>query len=118
MAAEKTLLYQLMVSVVMTIPFLPLGGALLRAPGLVPVAGFLYQAFVVVAVTYVLWFALMRRYPASGLASFAFLSPVFGVLVGGLILHEPLSGRMFVALALIGAGLFTVNGRTTRMMPS
>lgn len=117
-AAEKTLLYQLMVSVVMTIPFLPLGGALMRAPGLVPVAGFLYQAFVVVAVTYVLWFALMRRYPASGLASFAFLSPVFGVLAGGLILHEPLSGRMFVALALIGAGLFTVNGRTTRMMPS
>lgn len=113
-AAEKTLIYQLGVSAVMTLPFVPLGGALLRAPGPVPVAAFLYQALFVVAVTYVLWFGLMRRYPASGLASFAFLSPVFGVLSGGLVLHEPLSAKIFMALALIGAGLVMVNRRPAR----
>ena len=63
----------------------------------------------IVAVTYVLWFWLMRRYPAAGLSSFAFLTPVFGVLCGGLLLDEPLSIRIFLALALIGAGLIIVN---------
>ena len=56
-----------------------------------------------------LWFWLMRRYPAAGLSSFAFLTPVFGVLCGGLLLNEPLSIRIFLALALIGAGLIIVN---------
>ena len=76
---------------------------------LVPIAALLFQAIYVVAVTYVLWFWLMRRYPAAGLSSFAFLTPVFGVLCGGLLLDEPLSIRIFLALALIGAGLIIVN---------
>ena len=60
-------------------------------------------------ITYVVWFWLMRRYPAAGLSSFAFLTPVFGVLCGGLLLDEPLTIRIFLALALIGAGLIIVN---------
>lgn len=108
-AAEKTLLYQLAVSAVITLPLVWLGGPLLRSPGAIPVAAFLFQAFFVVAFTYVLWFGLIRCYPASGLASFAFLSPVFGVLSGGVLLHEPLSAKIFLALGLIGVGLIVVN---------
>jgi drug/metabolite transporter (DMT)-like permease len=108
-SAEKTLLYQLSVSAVMALPMLLFAGPVFREVSAVPVAALLFQAIYIVAVTYVLWFWLVRRYPAAGLSSFAFLTPVFGVLCGGLLLKEPLSIRIFVALALIGAGLIIVN---------
>jgi drug/metabolite transporter (DMT)-like permease len=107
--AEKLLLYQLGVSSVMAVPLLAFAGPVFRNVTFVPVAALAFQAIYVVAVTYVVWFWIVRRYPAAGLSSFAFLTPVFGVLCGGLLLDEPLSIRIFLALALIGAGLIIVN---------
>jgi drug/metabolite transporter (DMT)-like permease len=108
-SAEKLLLYQLGVSSVMALPLLALAGPVFREVTPLPIAALAFQAIYVVAVTYVVWFWLMRRYPAAGLSSFAFLTPVFGVLCGGLLLKEQLSVRIFLALALIGAGLIIVN---------
>jgi drug/metabolite transporter (DMT)-like permease len=108
-SAEKLLLYQLSVSALMALPLLLFAGPVFREVSPVPVAALAFQAIFIVAVTYVLWFWLMRRYPAAGLSSFAFLTPVFGVLCGGLLLNEPLSIRIFLALALIGIGLIIVN---------
>lgn len=116
-SAEKTLLYQLAVSAVILVPFVPMAGPLLRDVSALATGALLFQAVVIVAFTYVLWFWLMRRYPASGLSSFAFLSPVFGVLCGGLLLGEPLSWRIFVALVLIALGLLTVNRPVRRTLP-
>ncbi len=115
-SAEKTLLYQLAVSAILPLPLLPLGGPLLREVTPLAVGSFLAQAFYIVAFTYMLWFWLMRRYPASGLSSFTFLSPVFGVLGGALLLGEPLSWPIFAALALIAIGLYVVN-RPRRASP-
>jgi drug/metabolite transporter (DMT)-like permease len=108
-SAEKTLLYQLAVSAVFVAPFVPLAGPVLRDVTALATGALLFQAAFVVAFTYVLWFWLMRHYPASGLSSFAFLSPAFGVLLAGLVLKEPLSARIFLALVLIAAGLTVVN---------
>jgi drug/metabolite transporter (DMT)-like permease len=69
----------------------------------------LFQAIYIVAITYVMWFWLVRHYPASGLASFTFLTPAFGLLFAGLILGEPLGATIFIALVLIAAGLVLVN---------
>jgi len=107
--AEKLLLYQLSVSAVVTAMLLPLAGPAVRDLGWVPVTAFLFQAIYVVAITYVVWFWAMRRYPAAGLSSFAFLTPVFGVLCGDLLLGEPMSVSLFLALGLIAAGLVIVN---------
>lgn len=113
---EKVLLYQLVVGTIMTAPLIPLGGAIVRDFAVVPTAALLFQAIYVVAVTYVIWFWLVGRYAAAGLSSFAFLTPAFGVLCGGLILGEPVSPKLFASLALIGAGLIIVNrpARTAR----
>ncbi|MBO6901742.1 MAG: DMT family transporter [Rhizobiaceae bacterium] len=116
-SAEKTLLYQLLVSAVVSVPLIPLAGPVLRDVTTLATASLLYQAVFVVAFTYVLWFWLMRRYPASGLSSFTFLSPVFGVLGGGLLLGEPLSWRIFAALTMIAAGLLLVNRPVRRGQP-
>ena len=108
-SAEKLLLYQLAVSAVMVAPLIPLAGPVLREVSMLSTGALLFQAVYVVAFTYILWFWLIRRYPAAGLSSFAFLTPAFGVLLGGLLLNEPLSMRIFLALALIAAGLIVVN---------
>jgi len=114
---EKTLLYQLVVSSIMVIPLIPLGGPILRDPGLLSTGSLLFQAVFIVAFTYLLWFWLVRRYPASGLTSFTFLSPVHGVILGGLLLNEPLSVNIFIALGLIAAGLLLVNRPARRVQP-
>jgi drug/metabolite transporter (DMT)-like permease len=93
----------------MAAPLLAFAGPVLREVSIVPIAALAFQAVYIVAITYVIWFWLVRRYPAAGLSSFAFLTPVFGVLCGGLLLDEPLSIRIFLALALIAAGLIIVN---------
>lgn len=107
--AEKTLLYQLAVSALVTGPMMAFSGPAIRQFSALATTSLLFQAVFVVAVTYVLFFWLMRRYPASGLSSFTFLSPAFSVLCAGLLLGEPLTLRIFAALALIGGGLLLVN---------
>ena len=116
-SAEKTLLYQLAVSALVVAPFVPFAGPALRDVTAIATASVVFQAVYVVAFTFVLWFWLMRRYPASGLSSFAFLTPAFGVILGGLLLGEPLSPRIFAALALIAVGLLLINRPVRRTLP-
>lgn len=116
--AEKTLLYQLSVSAIVTVPFIPFGGPLLREVSALAISALAFQAVFVVSFTYLVWFWLMRRYPASGLSSFAFLTPVFGVLSGGLLLGEPLTIKILLALCLIAIGLTVVNRPRRRVVPA
>ncbi|MEN0099492.1 MAG: DMT family transporter [Brucella pseudogrignonensis] len=108
-APEKTLLYQLAVAALVPLPFMTLSGPLIRDPDMLSVLSFLFQSMFVVAVTYPLWFWMVRRYPASKLSNFAFLTPAFGVLLSGLLLNEPLGWKIFAALGLIGLGLIIIN---------
>jgi drug/metabolite transporter (DMT)-like permease len=115
--AEKLLLYQLVVSALVAALVLPFGGPPVRDGNALATGALLFQAFYIVAITYLLWFWMVQRYPAAGLASFTVLTPVFGVLLGGLLLGEPLGATIFVALALIVAGLVLVN-RQPRPTPT
>ncbi|UVK41610.1 DMT family transporter [Mesorhizobium sp. AR10] len=117
-SAEKLLLYQLAGAVVVGVLVLPFAGPSIRNFTAVPTLALLFQAVYVVAFTYVLWFWLLRRYPASGLSSFTFLSPVFGVLCGAVLLNEPLTVRIFLALGFIAAGLIIVNRPVRKQPPS
>lgn len=106
----KTLLYQLAVSAVV----LPLGSLALNEPGIVLmtplIAGCLaYQTVWVAFITYLAWFWLIRHYPASRLASFTFLTPLFGVLAGGVLLNEPITNLLLLSLVLVGTGIYLVN---------
>ena len=107
--AEKTLLYQLAISAATLLPVSLMAGPLLRSPDMISIGALTFQTAYIVAITYVLWFWLIRRYPASSLATFTFLSPVFGVIFSGLILGDPMSFRLIAALALIAAGILLVN---------
>lgn len=68
-----------------------------------------FQIVIVVFVSYTIWFAMIPRYRASSLASFSFLTPVFGVLAAHLLLGEELKPALLMSLALVGFGIWTVN---------
>jgi drug/metabolite transporter (DMT)-like permease len=108
-AAERVLLYQIALSSLM----LPLGFALgergVFASSASVWLAFGFQAVVVSFVSFVAWFWLMSRHKASAVAPFLFLAPVFGVAMGALVLGEPVSWSLLVALVLIGAGIWVVN---------
>jgi len=74
-------------------------------------AALAYQAVIVAFVSYLIWFWLLQRYPASGLTSFSFWTPLFGVLAGWLLLGERLTGHLGAAAALVAAGIYLVNRR-------
>ena len=57
----------------------------------------------------------MSVYPASGVASFSFLSPVLSVILGWLLLSEHVALSVWAALALIAAGIYLIN-RKPRMI--
>ncbi|OHV88101.1 DMT family transporter [Mesorhizobium sp. ORS 3428] len=116
--AEKLLLYQLAGAAVVGVLAMPFAGPPIREVAALPTLALLFQSFYIVAFTYVLWFWLLTRYPAAGLSSFAFLSPVFGVLCGAVLLGEPLTIRIFLALGLIAAGLIIVNRPARKQLPA
>ncbi len=68
-----------------------------------------FQASVVVAAGFAFWFWLLSIYPASGVASFAFLAPIFGILFGIFILKEPTDINFGVGATLVIFGIFLVN---------
>jgi drug/metabolite transporter (DMT)-like permease len=111
-SAEKTLLYQLVISGAMLLAAALLQGAPLPLR-LSPLAwaSIGFQIVVVTAVSYLVWFWLIRHYLATRLAAFTLLTPVFGLLLGALLLHEPITARLVVALAAVVAGLLLVNRR-------
>jgi drug/metabolite transporter (DMT)-like permease len=107
---EKTLLYQLIVSAPMLAACAQAFGEQVPAlPSAIAIGSLVYQTFWVVGVTYLAWFALILRYSASRLSVFTFLSPLFGIVAGHLVLAEPLPSAFLIAAALVVAGLALVN---------
>lgn len=68
-----------------------------------------YNGFVGTGLVMVLWVLLLAGYPPTRVSAFMFLTPVFGVFLGNLILSEPLTGFMVAGAALVAAGIYLVN---------
>lgn len=110
-APETQLMWQLVVSAIVLILVSPLFGPLLRGVEWIHIAGLVFQITAVASFGFLFWFWLLTRYPASGVASFSFLSPVFGVLLGWLVLGEQIGIVVLLALVLVAAGLVLINRR-------
>jgi drug/metabolite transporter (DMT)-like permease len=109
-SASKVLLYQLAVSAAMLFLASPLMGeaGVVRLSTLA-MASLAYQGVLVSFATYLVWFWLLTRYLAGRLAVFSFLTPLFGVVSGVLVLDEPLRAAFAFAVALVGCGIVLVN---------
>jgi drug/metabolite transporter (DMT)-like permease len=111
-SAEKIILYQLLVAApLLGIAAVGFGERVVAMPSALALSALVYQAAWVVGVTYLIWFHLLVRYSASRLSAFAFLTPLFGVTAGHLVLSEPLTPPFALAVAFVAAGLLLVNRR-------
>ncbi len=109
-SAEKVMLYQLVVSApIMAVAALAIGERITQMPSPLALGSLAYQTVWVVSVTFVVWFALIARFSASRLSAFTFLTPLFGVAAGHLVLDEPLTPAFAAAVVLVAAGLMLVN---------
>jgi drug/metabolite transporter (DMT)-like permease len=111
-SAEKTLLYQLVISgVLLLAAALATGAPLPRALSPLAWASMLFQVVVVTFFSYLLWFWLIGHYPATRLASFTLLTPVAGLAFGAWLLGEPITLRLVIAVLAVASGIVLVNRR-------
>ncbi len=108
--ATLTLFYQLMVGFVGLLMIALLTGQIGMVT-LTPLAmgSVLFQGVVVSFVSYLTWFWLLRKYLASNLAVFSFITPLFGVTFGVLVLGEPLSVNFVLGALMVLAGVVLVS---------
>ena len=110
--ASKTLLYQLAVSAVALLALALMAGQHIDMEfnGLV-LASLFYQSVLVAFASYLTWFWLLRVYLTSRLAVFSFLTPLFGVTFGVVLMHDAVGMRFAVAALLVLGGIVLVNRR-------
>jgi len=113
-SAAKVLLYQLATSAVLMLPLSALvGEAGVTALDSAVVMAMAYQVAIVAFASFLIWFWLLTRYLASRLMVFAFLTPLFGVGFGVLLLNERLSVIFGLAALLVVGGIVLVNAPAT-----
>ncbi|MEY3614092.1 MAG: hypothetical protein RJB14_3814, partial [Pseudomonadota bacterium] len=61
--------------------------------------------------SYLAWMWMLGRYPATKISVFVFLTPLFALLFGTLLLHETASITLLSALGLVTLGIVLVNRR-------
>ena len=76
---------------------------------LIHIWGILFQSIIVVAGGFLFWLWLLSKYPASGVASFSFLTPIFTIFFGWLILSEVMTFDFLIAAFLVISGLILIN---------
>lgn len=112
--AEEQLAWQLAVSGPMLLVASLFFGPLIREMQAIHYFGLAYQSLVVAFAGFLIWFAFLRIYPASSVASFSFLTPVFAVLLGWLLLGEDVALSAWAALGLVAVGLILINRRGSK----
>lgn len=77
----------------------------------------LYQSLITASFAFVAWNKLLQKYGAVSLHSFVFIMPIAGVALGGLVLGEPITPKIIVALALITSGILVVHRKPGKPAP-
>lgn len=107
--AKQTLLFQLTGACVLLSLLAIALGNLHVALSRVAWSSLLFQTVIVSFFSYLIWFSLLRRYQASSLGILTFMTPVFGILAGVVMLGEPLQIEFVLGAVLIVLGLIVVS---------
>lgn len=111
-SAEKTLFYQVAVTALAA----PLLSLALGEPWRLDYSPMAWGSLALQAAagafgSYLAWMWLLRHYPATRLSSFTFLTPMFALVFGVLLLDEPLTLQLVLALGGVAIGIVLVNRR-------
>jgi drug/metabolite transporter (DMT)-like permease len=81
------------------------------------VGALLYQSLVTASFGFVAWNTLLKKYGAVSLHAFVFIMPIAGVTLGGLVLGEPITFKLLLALVFIVSGILVVHWKTREEPP-
>ena len=110
---ETQLLYQLIVSGFILLPIAFLFDDFVRELNSQLVLIFSFQVIVIMCLGFIGWLWVMSKYSASSTSSFSFLTPIFGVLFGWLIMDDVINEQIYISLFLTCLGIYLIN-RTTK----
>jgi drug/metabolite transporter (DMT)-like permease len=82
------------------------------------IGAMLYQSLVTASFGFVAWNTLLKKYGAVSLHSFIFIMPIAGVALGGLVLGEPLTVKILLALAFIVLLILVVHWQPKKQAPA
>jgi drug/metabolite transporter (DMT)-like permease len=106
--ASLTLLYQLVGAAVLLGALAPwMGHTVLKATALTW-SSLIFQSLIGAFASFLAWFWLLRRYLASRLGVFVFFTPLFGVMLGTLVLGERLEAGFLVGAVMVMLGILFV----------
>jgi drug/metabolite transporter (DMT)-like permease len=108
---EAQLLWQVAVLAPILFLLAPFMGDLVRERQPIHLAGLAFQIVFVSSFGFLFWFWLLTIYPAASVAAFSFLSLVFSVMLGWLLLNEQVGASILAALALVAVGIYLINRR-------
>ncbi len=106
---EMQLFWMVLVSAPILLLAAPFFGPLIRDLQPIHIFWLVFQASVVVAGGFISWLWLMSVYPASTVASFSFLTPIFALTLGALIFGETVTWAILGAAVLVAAGIVLIN---------
>jgi drug/metabolite transporter (DMT)-like permease len=110
MTPSQMLFYQLGFSAVqLSVMSLLLETHHISNPTPLVLASMAYQGIIVAFASYLVWFWLIQVYPVSNISAFTFFTPIFGILLGGLLLQEPLTAKLLIGGGLVTSGMILVN---------
>jgi drug/metabolite transporter (DMT)-like permease len=110
----KTVLYQVATATIVCSGFAWMTGQARIVPSTPAILVLAFQTLLISVGSYLLWFWLLRRYLISRLMLMSLLTPVFGVLFGAWLLHDPLEPRFVLGSALVLGGIAAMNARQYR----
>ena len=110
---ETQLLYQLIVSGIILLPISLVFDDFVRELNSQLVLIFSFQVIVIMCLGFIGWLWVMSKYSASSTSSFSFLTPIFGVLFGWLIMDDAITEQIYISLFLTCLGIYLIN-RTTK----
>lgn len=111
--APETLFYQLLGAAALLLPATWLSGQWHFESSVAVWAHLGFQSLVVSLASFLAWCWLLRRYLASQLGVFSFLTPFFGVALGMLLLGERPAPSFLAGSALVLSGIALVGGQAS-----
>ena len=109
-SATRTVFYQLVTAfVILTLAAAIMGQTYFHStPRLW--GNLIFQTLVIAFFSFLAWFWLMRNYLASRLGVLSFMTPLFGITFGVIILDDPLETNFMIGSVLVMLGIVLVSG--------
>ena len=107
--ATQTLFYQLFIAFLVLLPVAFFMGQATIHWSVLSVTSLLFHTVVVSFASYLIWFWLLKKYLASQLGVFSFLTPIFGMCFGVVLLNEHLELNFLVGTCFVLMGVMVVS---------